>query len=721
MSFAAYFKLSSYVLIASGFLAIAATGVISPAVLLLFGGIGIASWFVDTARLRRAVPAWIWTGMAILLLAVWYFDFRLLSRSLLLSTLHMLFLVAAIKLLTRTSDRDFVYLYLLSFGALLVASTLTVRFLYLLCLILFLSAGISSLMLFEMNRSSTRALVGGMIRPVYVSRNLRGSGFELFAGFPTWTTIRWTLVLTAGILALAAPLFFLLPRIFVGVRGSAAGAGAWISGFHESVELGALGRIMQSDELVMKVKVDAPRAALPPDPKWRGMALEHFDGKSWRRTPSPFVAIPIQTGYFKLRQAAQGTDIIMQTYFLQPLATDVIFGSHKVLAVTADLGSLARDASDNLYVYARRARAIRYSVVSDMTRPDPSLIPALPEPPPAEIEACCLQTPPLDPRIRELAHALAASATNPLEKARALEAHLRSRYSYSVDLEGTPGAADPLAVFLFDTRRGHCEYFASALAVMLRQLGVPARLVNGFRAGTYNSLSDHWTVRQYDAHSWVEAWLPPYGWVEFDPTPPSSPIRSPAYLSAITGILDALDLWWSDDIINFDFRKQSRVIQAALASLQRFRLSAFALALETKGSITGMLAGRQLSRWIFAPVGILFCLAAATLAITLACRRSSVRLRLLWRRIARLRFRHDPTAAVVGFYSEALETLRSRGWKRRREQTPLEFARELRDQPFGPALAALTAVYNRVRFGQMVEEGDLAHARSLLEALQHPR
>ena len=98
-------------------------------------------------------------------------------------------------------------------------------------------------------------------------------------------------------------------------------------------------------------------------------------------------------------------------------------------------------------------------------------------------------------------------------------------YRYSLELKGRPGSADPLAVFLFESRAGHCEYFATAMAVMLRQTGIPARLVNGFRTGEYNALGDAWVVRQYDAHSWVEAYFKPYGWIEFDPTPAQAQAR----------------------------------------------------------------------------------------------------------------------------------------------------------------------------------------------------
>src|SRR5205823_4276291 len=121
-------------------------------------------------------------------------------------------------------------------------------------------------------------------------------------------------------------------------------------------------------------------------------------------------------------------------------------------------------------------------------------------------------------RIPELARSLTAASLTDLERARAIERALRTGYGYTLELPATE-EADPLAHFLFSRRKGHCEYFASAMAVLLRSIGIPARLATGFQSGVYNSISDLWLIRTRDAHSWVEAWIPGRGWTTFDPTP----------------------------------------------------------------------------------------------------------------------------------------------------------------------------------------------------------
>jgi transglutaminase-like putative cysteine protease len=115
----------------------------------------------------------------------------------------------------------------------------------------------------------------------------------------------------------------------------------------------------------------------------------------------------------------------------------------------------------------------------------------------------------------------AAGAVTPYDKAKAIEAYLRDsrNYTYRLDPPATPDGVDPLAYFLFTSKQGYCEFFASAMGDMLRSLGIPTRLVNGFGPGTYDTTINSWVVRGEDAHTWVETYFPTYGWITFEPTP----------------------------------------------------------------------------------------------------------------------------------------------------------------------------------------------------------
>jgi hypothetical protein len=216
-------------------------------------------------------------------------------------------------------------------------------------------------------------------------------------------------------------------------------------------------------------------------------------------------------------------------------------------------------------------------------------------------------------------------------------------------------------MFLFDVRRGHCEYFATAMAVMLRQVGIPSRLVNGFHAGEYNGLSRHWIVHQYDAHSWVDAYLSPYGWVEFDPTPAEAARKQP-FLKTPAGVLDALSFWWTDIAVNYDLRGQSKLIAAGRASLQSFQASAIEYGREADQSIAGAFThlrpSFQISTFVVSSL-----LAAATflLAATLSRRRSSALKRRLVRGLDRTRAVAEQEVAIVGFYADAVSLLHRKG------------------------------------------------------------
>src|SRR5207253_10487826 len=171
-----------------------------------------------------------------------------------------------------------------------------------------------------------------------------------------------------------------------------------------------------------------------------------------------------------------------------------------------------------------------------------------------------LELPPnLDPRIRPLAGNLVklAGANNRYDAARVIEAYLRDNYGYSLDLKA--GGPDPLSDFLFDVRKGHCEYFATAMAVMLRTQGIASRVVNGFLPGEYNEAAGAFTVRQSDAHSWVEVYFPETNsWVTFDPTPAAGRMEPEGSgLAAQLGkYAEALELMWFQYVVGYDKQEQ---------------------------------------------------------------------------------------------------------------------------------------------------------------------
>ena len=121
--------------------------------------------------------------------------------------------------------------------------------------------------------------------------------------------------------------------------------------------------------------------------------------------------------------------------------------------------------------------------------------------------------------IQDLTRRVTVGKDNPYDQAAAVESYLRSNYQYTLTPTQPPLGADPLEYFLFSSKEGYCEYFASAMGDMLRSLGIPTRLVNGYGPGSYDEKLGRYVVKESDAHTWVEAYFPGYGWIPFEPTP----------------------------------------------------------------------------------------------------------------------------------------------------------------------------------------------------------
>jgi hypothetical protein len=717
MSFARYYKISSYCLITAGFIAIAATGSVDIFSLAVFGGALGLSWFLDTAQLRKRIPGWLLNTIAVAYFPMYLFDYLFLSRSFVVSTIHMIFCMAAVKLMTRSTDRDYVYLYLISFAELVAASTLTIDITFALSLFVFLISAVCTLVLSEMKRSNARAQSQGKIQPFVVSAAARGTGMELLTPFPAKSMSWMSLAMTLSILIMAVPIFFLIPRVSLGIFNRPSSTTQMVSGFSEKVELGEIGTIKESDTIVMRVKLGEEMGKVPGNLKWRGVALDHYDGRAWHRSQTSRARVIAGREYFRLERSVQGADVLFQTFFLEALSTDVVFACHKPLAISSDLGFLSRDPLENLYTM-RHPFKVRYTAVSDVTPVDPKLIPEVTPPLPEDIQAIYLQLPTLDPRIATLAKQVTRTAAHPFHKAAALEAYLKRSYDYSLDLKGTPHSADPLAMFLFEVRKGHCEYFASAMTIMLRQLGIPARMVNGFRTGEYNTFGAAWTVRQYNAHSWVEAYYSPYGWIEFDPTPPD-PVRSrSSFLRMIWNLADAVDLWWTDEVVNYTFWRQSAFFREV-----RTRLMEFQKGLRDTVQVFFKQGRSQMDRldlrkWLttHGPIAAAILLLMTTIVLILRRRWN------FWgflRALRRATRSHDLGFVVTSFYADALDLLKAYGRARARNQTPLEFAHSLAEPSIAAPFTSLTHMYNKVRFGSAGDPEDLSETETLLRSLKN--
>jgi hypothetical protein len=323
----------------------------------------------------------------------------------------------------------------------------------------------------------------------------------------------------------------------------------------------------------------------------------------------------------------------------------------------------------------------------------------------------------LDKRIPELAKNVSAKAHTPYDKSVAIESYLRTRFTYTLELTGKPGQ-DPLAHFLFETRSGHCEYFASAMTIMLRTQGIAAREVNGFLPGEYNDLAGDYIVRASDAHSWVEVYFPGTGWQTFDPTPAT--VQEFGFLSRLGQYVDWMELNWNEWVINYDFAHQVQMAQNMQRNTRNWTESAHSWFSNQQ------VKGKQwLRSWLDRRGGITFLFPAA-LVLLLVLLRYDV-LRSLARRVGLYlqlrapdggRGRANPQLASR-LYGELLRVLERRGFARRDSQTALEFASAVGEPSLGPAVREFTQIYAVARFGGA--PCDTARLRGLLEQVRATR
>jgi transglutaminase-like putative cysteine protease len=361
------------------------------------------------------------------------------------------------------------------------------------------------------------------------------------------------------------------------------------------------------------------------------------------------------------------------------------------------------------------SRGFHYDAWSLLDPPPETASPLYPPPVlPLQQRQRYLQLPALDPRIPALARDFAGDAPSDMARARAIERHLRRDYTYTLDLPDRK-TSDPLADFLFTRKRGYCEYFASALAVMLRSQGIPARLATGFQSGVFNPVSGLWLVRASDAHSWVEAWIPGHGWCIFDPTPPDLNPGGLTLLTRLALYLDAADTFWREWVVTYDLTRQGTL---AFRLEQQLRLmgSHWTDGLRSWRSAPAWRSGAWLpAPWLKTPGrlgGIAFAWLAGMAAIGFGARHA-MRWLVLRRRLKRLNRGHASVADATLLYHRMLDLLGKRGYQKPPWLTPAEFARGLPATPLGAAVGEFTAAYNALRFG-----GQAAAARKLSTLLE---
>ena len=670
-----FFQFSLLGLVTSGYLAVAGSGYLdTPTVALTGAGLLLRALLIS-GFVRLAISDRTATILALSYIGFFALDYFYWSRDLLTATVHLVFFLAVIKILTAKTNRDYLYTAAIAFLELLAAAILSVDLNFFLFLALYLLFAMAALTSGEIRRSMQKAVT-----------TARG-GLRRF--HPRLALL--TVLVTLGILAITAGLFFLLPRTADAAFARLRAKGIFLPGFSDQVTLGEIGEIKSTSRPVMHVRIFSRN--VPAGLKWRGAALTRFDGKKWSNPVVAEEPIALENGHADLVPSPLGPGRRLNyQVVLNAVNTNVLFFA----------GTPERLDLRQLWIYRNPYGGYRlgrepppgfsydaYSLLEEPpeSTPQGSVATALT----SEARERYLQLPELDTRIPALARDMAGRAVTDTARARAIERRLRSDYGYTLELPDRQ-LADPLADFLFTRRKGYCEYFASAMTVLLRTLGIPARLATGFQNGEYNPLSELWLVRASDAHTWVEAWIPGHGWTTFDPTPPD-PNPQFSLFTKLGLYVDAAQTFWQEWVVSYDIARQGTLSYNVEQRARRFGIRWFDLLAGLSTGLPsdplGWLRRFGLRAAIVVVLGLVLWIAGPPI----------LRMARVHLRVRRVRMGQASAGDATLLYRRMLEILRRRGYQKPAWFTPAEFAASLPSTGIGSTVSEFTATYNQWRFG----------------------
>ncbi len=670
-----FFEFSLLGMLASGYFAVAASGYLDlPTAVLTLGALCLRT-LMAAGILEVQISGGLADALAITFVVFYPLDYFYISGAFLPATLHFIFFLLVCKVLTARSTRDFTYLKVLAALELLGAAILSTSLSFFAFLALFLLFGIASFASGEVRVSTQlqRSVVRGGLR-----------------AFPRRLGVL-AIFLFVGILAMTSALFFVLPRTARAALERFVPSRYHLPGFANEVTLGQLGEIKQNSAPVMHVRRLYVGEG-PLDVRWRGAALTQFDGKRWFNMNGAGEEIRVPADHSVAlkpeRRVRPGEQRLSYCVQLSEIAPETLFFAGTPQWISINAPALRVTRSGSVRVANGGAAGLKYNAVSWLE--DESLTPRTPVEPlsPFDRDDMLLLPEKLDVRIPRLAReVIEGSATEDL-KARSIEKYLRKNYGYTLQL--LPATVpDPLANFLFDRRKGHCEYFASAMAVMLRTVGIPSRVVTGFASGVYNPLTGWQVVRASDAHSWVEAWIAGRGWRTYDPTPADpSAIESP-FMARTALFFDAAEQFWNDWVLSYDLERQSTLASRALQTSRGAKSQWMENAARWFS-----LAARSTAGYAPAAAALMFAAIIAVLLGPGASRwlRGAIRVR-------RLKRGEGEASDATLLYQRMLALLERRGIQKPPWLTPSEFARVLPATELSPVVDDLTSAYVEFRFG----------------------
>ena len=706
----------------------------------------------------------LWSNvLALIVTAAAYYEYRSATDlgGPLLPVSHWLVYLQLVRMFHRKRARDYWYLYVVGILQVAVASALNTRVFFGVLLAAYLVVTLWSLVLFFLWREGERYAAP---RPPLADPDAEAGGDRRRRSSPIVTArlAGGTLVMSAWAILWAIGFFFFVPRMGRTWATNAGASTQAMTGFDVKIELGELGEIMENDDQVFRAKLlaeDGRRIVLGRTFLWRGIALTRYERGRWTRNE------PDELIFLGTAARSRPRTLIRQVIEIEPLDAATVFGLSPIVfsrGPSNEERTILYDPSDGaLYrkspLKDRRTQYVLYSSPQELETGWIGNLPPSPDvrlrpresstfsfrPPDAmnrnsggfvRIPNEFTDMPPL-PRLVALAKKLVAGipGVDHERRARALERYFAESGEFGYTLAPRPvdTQIDPVEDFLFNRKEGHCEYFASALALMLRAVGIPSRVINGFKGGDWNQLGSFYQIRQKHAHSWVEAYIgPSRAWLTLDPEPGTRgladpPVRQPLP-NAARMLGEYADRTWGRYFIDFDAAVQSAEIYRPLQTLGRQGMQTAVPLLEWTRDQARMAHDFVTDRrtWTdWRGIVVVSLIVALLVALVLLLRRT-----IQWLiRVSGLTA--PPSGAArptLRCYARLLELLGRQGLRRAPAETPLEFARSARERLFNHSVVAaadvpaqVVASFYAVRFGQRaIAQADEARLMAGLDSLE---
>ncbi|MBI5634235.1 MAG: DUF3488 domain-containing protein [Nitrospirae bacterium] len=490
---------------------------------------GYYRFFMNRAQASKRVAAILAQAALFVFLA----DALVITADVFLAVAHMTITFQGIKSFDLKEPWDHLQVYFMTLLQLIIASELTRALTFGVIFVIFMVLLVTAMVLSHFLKEGTLGRVR-IRRPVFV-------------------IVILTMISTMLI-------FVVLPRTPQRFIGKSHVRGIKTVGFSDRVDFGSFGDIKLDQTVIMRIELDQE---VSPPHYWRGIAMDSFDGVSWRNTAREKSRL-LKTGDEFVIAPYDRTQVVEQRIYLEPIDSDVIFGLTKMTAVNVDTFSLLVDDASGITMPGKLSRRIKYSVRSDTSGSSKG-----------RTEGRYLQMPRGMEQIISLAKSVTGGSLSDAQKASAIETYLKRNYAYSLSTSPPPVGMSVLDDFLFNSKSGFCEHYASSMVIMLRGLGIPSRVVNGFYGGERNEYGNYLIVRQSDAHAWVEALINGQ-WKRFDPTPAVAVQKPPA----MSHFLDSLRLQWTRYVVGFSSDDQKEIVRTlaspfTMKALPRLRFPSF--------------------------------------------------------------------------------------------------------------------------------------------------